>query len=98
MNTRMNDDDLIRRGDVLAAVLASAPNADAYAYSAIAALPAVTPQPAPDVGALVEAAKAVVDRWDGPTWGGNISNITHTADVINRLRAALAAWDGRGNE
>jgi hypothetical protein len=40
MNTRMNDDDLIRRGDVLAAVLASAPNADAYAYSAIAALPA----------------------------------------------------------
>jgi hypothetical protein len=215
------DDEPIRRGDALAAVMASAPNADAYAYSALAALPAVQPvvkqlawddfegrgakaqawkqanylitwwksrgqfevvasypgyqgeaigagfyptleaakaaaqadyaaldvQPAPDVqccmcgkkglstvegdggpecelsdgrwvcsrecyekavepapdtdakvAALVEAAKAVVNRWDGPTWGGNISNIEHTADVINRLRAALAAWEGRGNE
>jgi len=62
----------------------------------------VDASPAPDtdpkVAALVDAAKAVVNRWDGPSWGGNISNIEHTADVINRLRTALAAWEGRGNE
>jgi hypothetical protein len=58
-------------------------------------LAALAVKPAPDVAALVEAARALVQRWDGPTWGGNLSNGVNTAIYIDRLRAALAAWEGR---
>lgn len=36
---------------------------------------------------LLQAAQAVVDRWDSPNWKDG----THTADYINRLRRAIAA-------
>lgn len=36
---------------------------------------------------LIEAAKAVVDRWDSPDW----SDGTHTSEYINRLRKALSS-------
>jgi hypothetical protein len=38
---------------------------------------------------LLQAAQAVVDRWDSPNW----SDGTHTADYIHRLRKAIAAAD-----
>jgi len=46
----------------------------------------------PDAG-LVEAAKAVIERWDTPAW----KDVEPTAAVINRLRAALAKRE-RGEE
>ena len=41
--------------------------------------------PAAEVQRLVEAARAVVGRWDSPKW----KDETPTADLINELRAAL---------
>lgn len=38
------------------------------------------------LAALIEAAQAIVDRWDTPLW----KDVPHTGEYINRLRAALA--------
>jgi hypothetical protein len=38
---------------------------------------------------LAQAARAVVERWDSPLW----KDLPHTAESINALRAALAAYD-----
>jgi hypothetical protein len=38
---------------------------------------------------LSQAARAVVERWDSPLW----KDLPHTAESINALRAALAAYD-----
>ena len=35
---------------------------------------------------LIEAAQAVIDRWDSPLW----KDLPHTAESINALRAAIA--------
>jgi uncharacterized protein YhaN len=43
---------------------------------------------------LVDAAKAVVDRWDAPTW----KELEPTAKLINALRNALAAVKGGSDE
>lgn len=42
------------------------------------------------VKALIDAAGAVVARWESPDW----SDGTHTRDYIHRLRDALAAAEG----
>ena len=39
---------------------------------------------------LVEAADALVNRWDSPAWGGSADNLRHTGEYIDALRAALA--------
>jgi len=169
MNTRMNDDELIRRGDALALIRKfSADDYDLADISdAIAALPAVTPQPAPDdwkdvlvwtdigektlfdwssgggdpagefgrlglrrempdgsvlyrtyvatgpwgdpapmpqpapdVGALVKAAKRSAEGWTNAIELGIIppQNKTSAGILRDELNAALAAWEGRGNE
>jgi len=41
--------------------------------------------------ALLEAAKAVVERWDTPSWKWEI----HTAEFIQALRAAIAAEEAK---
>lgn len=41
--------------------------------------------------ALREAAQAVIERWDAPSW----KETEHTAVFINRLREAIAAYDDR---
>lgn len=41
-------------------------------------------------GELIAASQAVVDRWDTPLW----KNVPHTAEFIERLRAALAKVKG----
>jgi len=38
-----------------------------------------------EVKALVEAAEAVIARWDGPAW----ADLPHTQESIDRLRATL---------
>ena len=43
---------------------------------------------------LIEAARAVVDRWDSPLW----RDLEPTAVVINRLRNALAELSRRESE
>ena len=43
---------------------------------------------------LEEAAQAVVDRWDAPTW----KDLEPTAKFMNALREALAAVKGGQNE
>jgi len=43
---------------------------------------------------LAEAAQAVVDRWDAPTW----KDLEPTAKVMNALRNALAAVKGGSHE
>jgi len=43
---------------------------------------------------LAEAAQAVVDRWDAPTW----KDLEPTAKVINALRKAIAAVKGGSDE
>jgi len=48
------------------------------------------PIPPPDMRELVEAADAVVKRWDSPLW----KDAPHTGDYIARLRAALAKFGG----
>jgi hypothetical protein len=42
----------------------------------------------PNVDVLVEAAKAVVERWETPLW----KDVPHTGDYIYRLRDALNAY------
>lgn len=37
---------------------------------------------------LKEAAQAVVERWDTPSW----KDVPYTAVYINRLRATLLGW------
>jgi hypothetical protein len=109
MNTKMNDsdDDLIRRGDVLD-VLTSARGVTQKTVDAIAALPAVTPQPAPDVGALVEALRKCVAMLDalvkesgrGVDWGEEdpfrMGEWFEDQDLANieAARAALAELKG----
>jgi len=44
--------------------------------------------------ALAEAAQAVVDRWDAPTW----KELEPTAKFMNALRNALAAVKGGSDE
>ena len=39
---------------------------------------------------LVDAADALVKRWDSPAWGGSAENLRHTGEYIAELRAALA--------
>jgi hypothetical protein len=78
----MTDDDLIRRGDVLPA-LRAAWTGDKTFNEAVDALPAV--QPAPDVAALVDALREIVET----------SNYTRADWMRETARAALAAWDGR---
>jgi hypothetical protein len=49
----------------------------------------------PLVAAVVEKARAVVDRWDSPLW----KDLPHTGTLVNELRAALAAIEeGQTNE
>lgn len=43
-----------------------------------------------DVEEMVEAAKDVVARWDGPAWKWD----AHTAILIDRLRVAIAKAEG----
>lgn len=43
---------------------------------------------------LLEAAKAVVERWDSPNW----KVAEHTATFIHRLRAAIAKAEGGSDE
>ena len=38
---------------------------------------------------LITAAKAVVARWDSPSW----KDLPHTAEYINDLRSAIAAYE-----
>ena len=38
---------------------------------------------------LVDAADALVKRWDSPAWGGSAENLRHTGEYIAELRAAL---------
>jgi hypothetical protein len=73
-----SDDEMIRRGDVLAAVLASAPNADAYAYSAIAALPAAK---------LAVKVRPLVWRGDADFWMA-------PAPLFGRIRVEPYGRDG----
>jgi hypothetical protein len=112
--TDNKDDEMIRRGDALALIRKfSADDYDLADISdAIAALPAVTPQPAPDVGALVEALRKCVAMLDalvkesgrGVDWGEEdpfrMGEWFEDQDLANieAARAALAAWEGRGNE
>jgi hypothetical protein len=42
----------------------------------------------PSVEVLLEAAKAVVERWDTPLW----KDVPHTAEYIHRLRDAIATY------
>ena len=48
----------------------------------------------PEIKALVEAAQAVADRWDGPQWAGCAENLRHTGEYIDAVGAALAALKG----
>lgn len=72
----MNDHDLIRRGDARRVMLAYASSYSAeQAETAIRALPAIVPQPAPrlpDLGAreaaLREAAQCAIDNQDCSPW------------------------------
>ncbi|MES2319956.1 MAG: hypothetical protein V4631_20950 [Pseudomonadota bacterium] len=50
-----------------------------------------TPQDNLPMRELIEAAEAVVARWYSPKW----KDEPHTGEFINRLRAAIAAQDGR---
>ena len=43
----------------------------------------------PLVAAVVEKARAVVDRWDSPLW----KDLRHTGILVNELRAALSALE-----
>lgn len=43
-----------------------------------------------DAKGLVDAAQAVIDRWDSPKW----KDVPPTADSINALRRAVKAWRG----
>jgi hypothetical protein len=88
------DDDLIRRGDALNVLRPYGSLIDVI--DRIAALPAVTPQPAPDVAALVDALRTLVALNENYSpFGGEIYQ-----DRVNRAwenaRAALAAWEDRG--
>ena len=51
-------------------------------------------EPEPAVPALLDAAKAVVDRWDTPLW----KDVPATAQYINALRAEIAAAPKRGEK
>lgn len=46
---------------------------------------------APDVSGLVEALRAIIERWDTPAW----KDAGPTGAVIERARAELAKWEGR---
>ena len=50
-------------------------------------IPPAQPADAPALPALIEAAEAVIQRWDSPLW----KDLPHTATYIDRLRAAIAA-------
>lgn len=41
------------------------------------------------IAELVQAGRAVVDRWDSPLW----KDLPHTGEFIARLRAAIAKYD-----
>jgi hypothetical protein len=100
----MNDDDLIRRGDVLALPPYDGDGDIAGQWDhhifvrldAIAALPAV--QPAPEVAALVEALR-IIDALN-PERHINEFSADAARGLVWRMgevaRAALAAMEGRG--
>jgi hypothetical protein len=60
-----------------------------YEATILAALELANPLDDPRVKALVEAGKAVVDRWDSPLW----KDLPHTGESISDLRAALSALE-----
>jgi hypothetical protein len=82
----MSDNDLIRRGDALAAA-----KGFIGAETAITALPAADPLADPRVKALVEALADVyrLHMRRGPAWDHE-----PTKEVMDRAAAALAAFKG----
>jgi hypothetical protein len=82
----MSDNDLIRRGDALAAA-----KGFIGAETAITTLPAVDPLTDPRVQALVEALADVyrLHMRRGPAWDHE-----PTKEVMDRAAAALAAFKG----
>ena len=79
----MSDNDLIRRGDALAAA-----KGFIGAETAITALPAADPLADQRVKALVEALRDIRDT------GGRFGTVSHMAKVDRIARAALAAFKG----
>lgn len=81
----MSDEDMIRRGDALAALRsADLPFGYGHAAEVIRTIPAA--QPSPDVAALVEAAEKLLDAYSAIVGAGNSWG--------DELRAALARVKG----
>lgn len=43
---------------------------------------------------LIDAAKAVVRRWDSPLWKWTGESSVHTATLVNQLRDAIEKAEG----